>query len=91
MSFTVQHDRAAHCFQTTVDGVQCVLDYTLATGVMTITHTGVPGEVSGRGIASELVQSAMDTARSEGWKVVPACSYADAWAQRHPAYADVLV
>jgi predicted GNAT family acetyltransferase len=32
----------------------------------------------------------MDTARSEGWKVVPACSYAAAWMQRHPDYADLL-
>jgi hypothetical protein len=57
---------------------------------MTITHTGVPAEVGGRGIASALVQAALETARGEGWKVLPACSYAVAWMQRHPAYADLL-
>lgn len=94
MSLALRHDRAAHRFETTVDGAQCVLDYVLAsdrgTVVMTITHTGVPAEVGGRGIASELVAAAMAVARAEGWKVIPACSYAAAWVQRHPDSHDLL-
>lgn len=87
--FDIRHDRAAHRFETRVDGVSCELDYTLAGNVMTITHTGVPAQVGGRGIASALVEAAMEAARAEGWKVVPACSYAQAWMARHPAYADL--
>jgi predicted GNAT family acetyltransferase len=45
--------------------------------------------VGGRGIASALVQAAMDAARAEGWKVVPACSYASVWITRHPEYQDL--
>ncbi|MHB1056781.1 MAG: GNAT family N-acetyltransferase [Rhodanobacter sp.] len=90
MPFAIQHDRTARRFRTEVDGAQCVLDYGLASAVMTITHTGVPSEVGGRGIASALVQAAMEAARAEGWKVVPACSYAAAWMQRHPQYHDLL-
>ena len=86
MPFVIQHDRAAHRFETQVDGIECVLDYTLAAAVMTITHTGVPAAVGGRGIASALVQAAFEAARSEGWKVVPACSYASVWIGRHPEY-----
>lgn len=90
MSLAIQHDSAAHRFHVEVEGVSCVLDYTLTGAVMTITHTGVPASVGGRGIASALVRSALDAARSEGWSVVPGCSYAAAWIQRHPDYADVL-
>ena len=68
----------------------CVLDYGLASAVMTITHTEVPAEVGGRGIASALVRAALDAARAEGWKVVPACSYAAVWMQKHPEYRDLL-
>jgi uncharacterized protein len=89
MSFVIHHDRAAHRFETQVDGVHCELDYTLVAGVLTITHTGVPDEVGGRGIASALVKTAMDAARAEGWKVVPACSYASVWIMRHPEYQDL--
>jgi predicted GNAT family acetyltransferase len=89
MSFVIHHDRVAHRFETQVDGVHCELDYTLMAGVLTIIHTGVADEVVGRGIASALVQAAMDTARAEGWKVVPACSYASVWITRHPEYQDL--
>ncbi|KRE89356.1 acetyltransferase [Frateuria sp. Soil773] len=85
----IRHDRQAGRFETTVDGFACELDYTRAGEVMTITHTGVPDAVGGRGIASALVEAAMKAARAEGWKVVPACSYAQAWMKRHPAYDDL--
>ncbi|HEU4663338.1 MAG TPA: GNAT family N-acetyltransferase [Dokdonella sp.] len=86
----IEHNAAQRRFETVVDGVSSVLEYDLRDGVMTITHTGVPAEVGGRGIAGALVTAAFETARHEGWRVVPDCSYAAAWIQRHPAYADVL-
>jgi predicted GNAT family acetyltransferase len=90
MPFAIRHDRLARRFETRVDDEPCLLEYALADGVMTITHTGVPAAVGGRGIAAALVQEALETARAEGWKVVPACSYAAVWMQRHPAYHDLL-
>jgi predicted GNAT family acetyltransferase len=94
MSFPIDHDRVVARFDTTVDGAHCLLDYRLTNGivdcVMTITHTSVPEEVGHRGIASDLMKAAMDTARAEGWKVIPACSYADAWIRRHADYQGLL-
>lgn len=93
MSFDIQHDQEARRFEIIVEGNHCLLDYTVADGVascvMTITHTEVPTEVGGRGIASALVQAAMDAARERGWKVIPACSYADVWLRRHPTDQDL--
>jgi predicted GNAT family acetyltransferase len=89
MSPAIHHDHSAHRFETIVEGSLCELDYSLVNGVMTILHTGVPDAVGGRGIAASLVQAALEAARSEGWKVVPACSYAIAWMQRHPEYDDL--
>ncbi len=56
---------------------------------MTLFHTGVPVPISGRGIAARLVQAALDLAREQGWKVVPACSYAEAYMDKHPEYGDL--
>lgn len=89
MSFDIRHDPAAGRFETVVDGQHCELDYRLADKVMTITHTGVPAPVGGRGIASALTQAAMESARAEGWTVVPACGYAASWLRRHPEFADL--
>jgi uncharacterized protein len=90
MSYDIRHLAANHRFETTVDGFTCELDYSLRDNIMTITHTGVPSEVGGRGIAGELVRMAFEAARSEGWKVVPACSYAQVWIKRHPDYSALL-
>lgn len=87
---TIEHDVSGHRFQTVVDGQRAVLDYELRDGVMVITHTGVPEAIGGRGIAAQLTRFALDHARAAGWKVVPACTYAATFMQRHGEYADLL-
>ena len=79
----VRHDAAAKRFTTEVDGRQAVLDYTIRGEVMTVTHTGVPHAIGGRGIAGELMRAALNAARLAGWTIVPACSYAAAYMARH--------
>lgn len=87
----VEHDAARRRFSASVDGHACELDYRLDGGVMTITHTGVPAAVGGRGIAAAMTQFALEHARSHGWKVVPACSYAVVYMKRHPEFDDLRV
>jgi hypothetical protein len=77
-------------FRTVVDGGVCELDYRLDAGVMTITHTGVPRQLEGRGIAAALMRAALDHARASGWKVRPLCSYARAYMQRHAETQSLL-
>jgi uncharacterized protein len=84
----ISHDPSAHRFTTEVDGSRAQLDYTLAGRDMTITHTRVPPEIGGRGIAAELMSAALSTARSAGWEVIPACSYAAAYMAKHPQGSD---
>lgn len=91
MTYDITHESSAQRFTTVVDGVFCVLEYRLQDGVMTIAHTGVPDAVGGRGIAAALATKAFDTARAEGWKVVPACAYAAVFVQKHPEYADLIL
>ena len=86
---SIQHDRSAGRFTTTVDGLQGYVTYTEDGGVMTITHTVVPDAIGGRGIAGRLVQAALDHARGAGLEVLPQCSYAAAYMDKHPEYADL--
>lgn len=86
----VVHHPVSSRFITEVDGHQAHLDYEVVDGEMHITHTRVPSEIGGRGVAGELVRVALDHARNEGLKVRPLCSYAEAWIARHPPYADLL-
>ena len=46
---------SGHRFIVEVDGLECELVYRLAGSVMTITHTGVPDPLAGRGIGDLLM------------------------------------
>lgn len=86
----IEHRSGQKRFQCIEEGSLCVLDYELADGTMTITHTGVPPAVGGRGIAADLTRRALDHARAQGWRVRPSCSYAAAYIRRHAEYAGLL-
>ncbi len=89
MSIEVTHETSVPRFVALVEGQECVIEYRLSETTMTITHTGVPASLGGRGIAGELTRYALDIARKNGWKVVPACSYALGYFEKHPEYADL--
>ena len=87
---TVRHNLAESRFEVVVDGFLSVADYELAVGTMVMTHTFVPPELRGRGIAEKLVRAALDWARAEGLRVVPACSYVATFIQRHSEYQPLV-
>ncbi|MEW6707526.1 MAG: GNAT family N-acetyltransferase [Pseudomonadota bacterium] len=88
--WTVRHNEAQSCFETTVEGHACRADYRLRDGVLRLTHTEVPPAVGGRGIAGALIQAALDHARAHRLKVDPQCSYAAAYMKRRPETLDLL-
>ena len=90
MTLSVSHNLTGQFFEAMVDGHRCVVDYLLRDGVMTVTHTGVPDEVGGRGIAAELTKYVLDVVKQSGWKLIPACSYTAAYVRRHPEYSHLL-
>lgn len=90
MSYPVHHDAGARRLTATVDGRQSLLQYRLEGEVMAIVHTEVPPELSGHGIAGDLMRAALEMARANGWRVRPACSYARAFLQKHSEYADLV-
>ena len=85
------HNPQLHRFELEVEGQICVVDYREHNGVLTITHTGVPPQLEGRGLAGRLVKFALDYAREHKLKVASRCSYVDVYLKRHPEYQDLLV
>ena len=86
----VTHQPDSHRFEVNADGYVAVLEYVLTGQVITFTHTGVPGELEGRGIGSALVRTGLDYARAQSLKVVPLCSFVASYIQRKPEYQDLL-
>jgi len=52
-------------------------------------HTLVPPEIGGRGVAARLVEALIADARSDGFRIDPACSYVEAAFRRHPEWAEL--
>lgn len=53
------------------------------------THTLVPPQIGGRGVAAKLVEAMVADARSQGFRIDPACSYVEVAFRRHPEWADL--
>jgi predicted GNAT family acetyltransferase len=86
----IRHNAAARRYEVEVDGHLSVCEYELEGGRMVFTHTMVPPELRGRGLAEKLVRAALDDARQQGRKVVPACSYVAKFIERHAEFQDLL-
>jgi hypothetical protein len=58
--------------------------------VMVFTHTEVPHELEGHGIAGQLATRALDDARARHMKVVPRCPFFLSFIAKHPEYSDLV-
>lgn len=90
MPSAIIHNVAAKRFETTIAGRTAVLEYEERGEVLVFTHTRVPGELRGRGIAVELTEAALRHARASGRRVVPVCSYVVAYLGRHREHGDLV-
>ena len=86
----VRHNVAEHRFEAVVDGFLSVADYNVDGNVVTFTHTFVPPQLRGRGVAEKLVRAALGWAQAEKRRIVPACSYVETFVRRHAEFQALL-
>lgn len=91
MSDDIRNNEQASQFETTVDGITAYAAYDLEEpDRIVFTHTIVPEELSGRGLANRLVKHGLEHARSRNLTVVPQCSFVAAFIKRHPEYEELV-
>jgi uncharacterized protein len=83
----VRHNEAAHRYEIEIEGHLAVAEYETRQDRQVFTHTLVPVELRGRGLAELLVRRALDDARAAGRKVVPECSYVARFIEKNQEYA----
>lgn len=79
----VTHDSAAHRFQAQVPGGTAVVMYQMSGNDVVFTHTEVPEQSRGQGVADELARTALQWARQQGLHVIPECPFIAAYMRRH--------
>ena len=66
-------------------------EYMLADNIIYFTHTEVPEEMQGEGMASKLIKFALEDAREKDYKVIPLCPFVRAYIKRHlKDYEEIL-
>lgn len=60
-----------------------------ADNVRIATHTIVPDEIGGRGIAAKLVEALIADAKEQGFRIVPQCWYVARKFDKNPDWADL--
>ncbi|MFW2176737.1 MULTISPECIES: GNAT family N-acetyltransferase [unclassified Moraxella] len=87
---TITHNEQTQRFEIQKDGHTAYLSYQPQGDTLVYDHTIVPEALGGQGLAKQLTQHALDYAREQGKKVVPACSFVASFIQKNPDYADLV-
>jgi uncharacterized protein len=83
---SVVHNKSRSRFEMEVGGQLAVAEYRREGDRILFTHTQVPPQFRGHGLAEKIVLFGLEVARRENLRVVPLCSYVAKVLQRHPEY-----
>ncbi|AYF75007.1 N-acetyltransferase [Nocardia yunnanensis] len=95
MSTTLAHNADATRYEIYLDGTLAgYADYAERrdgdTTIRDIQHTLTFPEFRGRGVAAQVVEFALNDARTEGFSIIPTCWYVEKYIAEHPEYADLV-
>ena len=86
----VRRNAVADRYEADADGRLAVAEYVMEGGCMVFTHTYVPPELRGRGVAEALVRAALTDAQRQGLRVGARCPYVVAFIRRHPEFRQLV-
>jgi predicted GNAT family acetyltransferase len=81
---TVADNREANRFEIVKDGHVAFLAYRRSGDTLVLVHTDVPDALRGQHLGDALVKAGLAAARSERLRLVPACSFVQAYLRKHP-------
>jgi uncharacterized protein len=79
----VVDNKTSDRFELAADGAMAFLVYKRTHDALALIHTEVPVVCRGQGLGEALVEAALQSARSEGLRVIPICPFAKAYILRH--------
>ena len=86
----VRDNKALSRYELDAEGGLAFANYRRTPSAVIITHTETPRSLRGHGIASELVEGALQLIRAEGLKVIAGCGFVVDYLQKHPEFDDMV-
>src|SRR5215212_12226797 len=89
-NIVVENNPAAQRYQAQIGEYLAIAAYRLDGDTITFTHTQVPKELEGHGIANKLAHAALEDARVRQLTVVPLCPFIASYIRRHQEYLELV-
>jgi predicted GNAT family acetyltransferase len=90
VSGPVRNNTALGRFEQDLEDGVAFATYRLSPHAVTILHTEVPAATRESGVGSQFVRRVLEEIRAQGLKVVPQCSFVQAFITKNPEFNDLL-
>ena len=81
---------ALHRLELEVEGSIAFIEYKLSEDTLFLIHTEVPPALKGKGVASAIVQKALEYAKGNSYKIIPICPFVQSYLKRHKVWNDIV-
>jgi len=91
MTYQLIHNTQDHQYEFHIDGHIAYIRYHEKNGNLHLTHTTVPDELAGKGLARTLLEAVLKQIKTDNKKAVAQCSYIVNYLVKHPEASDFFV
>jgi hypothetical protein len=90
MESKVIHEKENERFVIYVEGNEVYVEYTMRNNTIDLNHTYTHPALRGKGLAAHVVRAALEFAKENNLKVIPTCSYTQAFIAKNDEYKKLV-
>ena len=90
MEEKVIHEKENERFVIYVEGNEVYVEYTMRNNSIDLHHTYTHPVLRGKGLAALVVKAAFEFAKENNLKVIPTCSYVQAFVSKNSEYRELI-
>ena len=91
MDYELINNEANKQYEFHIEGLVPKIVYNKTGDKIYLIHTEVPNDLSGKGIANQLVRKVLEDVRERGLKLIPLCPFVKKYIQRHSEWASLVI
>jgi predicted GNAT family acetyltransferase len=86
----VIHEKENGRFVIYAEGNEVYVEYTMRNNKIDLNHTYTNPALRGKGLAAQVVRTALEFARENNQKVIPTCSYVQSFISKNDGYKELV-
>ena len=91
MEEKVIHEKENERFVIYVESYEVYVEYTMRNSIIDLHHTYTHPALRGKGLAALVVKAAFEFAKENNLKVIPTCSYVQAFTRKNEQYKELVI